>query len=51
MYMFRNVASLRRGRCRSFYLGATFVAPQFQHEYIRAVMASSHYGLCVTALY
>jgi hypothetical protein len=27
------------GRNRSSYVGATFVAPQFQHEYIRAVTA------------
>jgi hypothetical protein len=31
---------LRRRRGWSFYVGATFVAPQFQHEYIRALSAS-----------
>jgi hypothetical protein len=31
---------LRRRRGRSFYVGATFVAPQFRHEYIGAVTAS-----------
>jgi hypothetical protein len=38
---------LRRRRGRSFYVGATFVAPQFQHEYIRAVTASGPlWALC-----
>jgi hypothetical protein len=31
---------LRRGRGRCFCVGATFAAPQFQPEYIRAVTAS-----------
>jgi hypothetical protein len=40
--------SLRWGRGRSLYVGATFVAPSFQHEYIRAVTASkSLWTLCV----
>jgi hypothetical protein len=45
---------LRRGKGQPLYVDATFVAPQFQHEYIRAVTASrSLLTLCasVTALY
>jgi hypothetical protein len=39
-YMFRNGAfCLTRRGVWSFYVGAAFVAPQFQHEYIRAVTA------------
>jgi hypothetical protein len=39
---------LRRRRGRCFYVGATFVAPQFRHEYIRAVTASrSLRTLCI----
>jgi hypothetical protein len=38
---------LRRKRARSFYIGVTFVAPQFQHEYSRAFAASrSLWNLC-----
>jgi hypothetical protein len=39
--------SLRRGRGLSFYVGAAFVAPYLQHEYIRAVTAfGSLWSLC-----
>jgi hypothetical protein len=38
---------LRQGTCRFFYVGVTFVALQFQHEYVRAVTASrSLWTLC-----
>jgi hypothetical protein len=38
---------LRRGRDRSFCVGDRFVAPQFQHEYIRTLTASrSLWTLC-----
>jgi hypothetical protein len=49
MYVYRNGAfSSTRGGGRSFYAGATFVAPQFQHKYIRAVTASrSLWPLCI----
>jgi hypothetical protein len=36
---------LRQRRDRLFYVDATFVAPQFQHEYIRA--SSSLWTLCI----
>jgi hypothetical protein len=47
MRAFRNGASsAKEDRC--FYVGATFVAPQFQHEYIRAVTAPrSLWALCM----
>jgi hypothetical protein len=41
MYIFRNWASSStKGGVRSFYVGATFVAPQFQHGYTGAVTLS-----------
>jgi hypothetical protein len=41
-------ATEQRMRGRSFYVGATFVAPQFQHEYISAVTATrSVWTLCI----
>jgi hypothetical protein len=50
-YVFGNGASSSTkegGGVRSFYVGATFVAPQFQHEYIRTVTASrSLWALCI----
>jgi hypothetical protein len=34
-------SSFRQRRGRYFYVAATFAAPQFQHEYIRAVVCRS----------
>jgi hypothetical protein len=47
MHVLEMGPPLRRGRRRSFCVGATFVASQFLHEYIRAVTASkSVWALC-----
>lgn len=41
---FRSPPLLRGKKSRPFYVGATYVVPQFQ-QYIRAVTASRSYGL------
>ena len=41
MYVFRSGASssMKEGsRRQSFYVGATFITPQFQHKYIHSVL-------------
>jgi hypothetical protein len=40
VYVVQNGASSSTKEGRSFYVGATYVAPWFQHEYIRAGVAS-----------
>jgi hypothetical protein len=48
MYVFRSGLCFDKGRSRWLYVGATFVAPKFYHEYIRSITAStSPWALCI----